>query len=133
MQNLIRKMSDSIVTAALVLSCFPISAAWCSDEGSAYMPSYGEKQSAFNSAWGMMADTISQVVSVASKLFPLGLIIIIIAIIFTRDQKQLSKLLQTAVYMAIAYVILLILGSGMVQTTIQDLVFNVSYHYSGYD
>lgn len=133
MQNLIRKISGSIFTSVLVLSCFPVSPAWCSGESTGYMPSYGEKQSAFNSAWGMMADTISQIVSVASKLFPLGLIIIIIAIIFTRDQKQLSKLLQTAVYMAIAYVILLILGSGMVQTTIQDLVFNVSYHYDGYD
>lgn len=66
-------------------------------------------------------NTQNELVSLAETLLPLIIIIDILAIIFTRDQKKLQMEIGILVSAIIGYLALLIVANGTLSTTLKNL------------
>ena len=78
---------------------------------------YSSLTGAFKSIGDTTTNAQNQIVALAKVLFPFSLVILIIAILFTHDQKALQVELKTALVICVAYAALLIVsGSGFVST-----------------
>ena len=72
---------------------------------------------AFDSATKATTTLQNNIVKLCKVLFPFSLVILIVAILFTHDQKALQVELKTALLICLAYVALLIItGSGFLDT-----------------
>ena len=78
---------------------------------------------AFEQATRAVGAAQSSIVNVAKVLFPFSLVILIIAILFTHDQKALATELKTALIICVAYVVLLIVADAGFANTFQN-IFN---------
>ncbi len=77
---------------------------------------------AFDQAEKAIDGTYDKITNFADKLFPFSLVVLIIAILFTHDQKALAAEIKTAVMICIAYVLLLIVESGDFLKTFSGLI-----------
>ena len=77
---------------------------------------------AFDQAQQAVSRTQNRLVGLAKVLFPFSLVILIIAILFTHDQKALATELKTALIICVAYVALLIVTSGGFAETFSNLL-----------
>ncbi len=77
---------------------------------------------AFEEAEKAVTNTQTRLVSLAKVLFPFSLVILIIAILFTHDQKALATELKTALIICVAYVALLLVTSGGFTDTFASLL-----------
>ncbi len=77
---------------------------------------------AFDKAEKAVDKTYDKIIGFADKLFPFSLVVLIIAILFTHDQKALAAEIKTAVMICIAYVLLLIVESGDFLKTFSGLI-----------
>lgn len=76
---------------------------------------------AFASAENATKELQNQIVALAKVLFPFSLVILIVAILFTHDQKALQFELKTALIICVAYIALLIVTSSSFLDTFSNL------------
>ena len=77
---------------------------------------------AFSDAQGAVGQMQGKLVQLADVLFPFSLVCLIIAILFTHDQKALSMELKTALFICVAYVALKIVVNAGFAKTFSDLI-----------
>lgn len=76
---------------------------------------------AFDEASKVVSSTQSKIVDLAKVLFPFSLVCLIVAILFTHDQKALAVELKTALVICVAYAALLLVTTGDLAGTISGL------------
>lgn len=84
-----------LIAAAAVNACVP----------------YYSSSDPFQRASTATSKLTSSLVSIARVLLPLSLVVLIIAILFTHDQKALSAELKTAALLCVAYIALIIVSN----------------------
>lgn len=84
------------------------------------VPGYSS-EGAFGEAAKATEHLQGQIVDLAKVLFPFSLVCLIIAILFTHDQKALQFELKTALIICVAYIALLIVTSGTFLDTFTSL------------
>ena len=75
------------------------------------MSAYSDTSGAFKMAESATKHFKTQIVELAKTLFPFSLIILILAIVFTHDQKALQMELKVAAMICVGYVLLLIVSN----------------------
>ena len=80
---------------------------------------------AFDSAITATNALKDRVVELAKVLLPFSLIVLIVLILFTHDQKALQMELKTALILCVAYIFLLIIDSDAFMETFDNL--GISY------
>ena len=101
----LEKAKQGIVTAGLTASTAILNAhiTYCKNPPA-------QSSDAFGKATSAVSATIVKILGLAKVLFPFSLVILIIAILFTHDQKALATELKTALIICVAYVALLIVA-----------------------
>ena len=76
---------------------------------------------AFTQAGTAVDNLQSKLITLAGKIFPLALVVTIIAMFFTRDQKKFDTEKTILIGLCIAYALLILVSKGAVVTTITSL------------
>ena len=82
---------------------------------------YSSDGGAFEAAGKATEKLQGYVVGLAKTLLPFALIVLIVSILFTHDQRALQMELKTALIVCVAYIALLIIDSGALMNTMESL------------
>lgn len=82
---------------------------------------YSGDGGAFDAAQNATKSLQKYIVSLSKTLLPFALIVLIVSILFTHDQKALQMELKTALIVCVAYIALLIIDSGALMNTLENL------------
>lgn len=64
----------------------------------------------------------TKVVSIGKKLFPLALVIAVVSLFITHDERKLQIEIKILICLCVAYALLLLIDSGSFTTTINNLL-----------
>lgn len=107
--KLIKTFKDSLLKTSLVLS----SAICC------YLPAYCD---IFDTAEQGIGNLMSKCLSLAFKLFPLAIVIDIVVIFFTHDQRKMEAEIKILVGLCLCLVLLLFVEADMLIPTIRGIL-----------
>ena len=108
-KKLTEVIKQKVISAALIITANMMGT------GAAY------STDAFSKAEGAVTSLQDKIINFASIIFPFSLVILVVAILFTHDQKALQTELKTGLMICVAYAVLLLIKSGAVKSTIEGL------------
>ena len=94
-----------LITAQVIYHILP-SMSWCDD--------------LFGKTETVLGDTKQKLVNVALALFPVCLIIIVLTLFFTKDERKIGIVVKAGVVVCLALVIILLINAGVVKDTLMD-------------
>ncbi len=97
--NTVNTIKDKIIAAGLSVATSIM----------AIVPAYSDP---FEQATNATKSLMTKIVDLCKVLFPFSLVLLIVAILFTHDQKALQFELKTALIICVAYIALLIVADG---------------------
>lgn len=77
---------------------------------------------AFDMAGDAITTTQDKAVAIAKKLMPLALVVCIIAILVSHDERAMAIEKKIALTICVAYIALLLISNGAVQNTLDSLI-----------
>lgn len=107
--NIVKTAKDSLLKASLLLS----TAIGC------YLPTYCD---VFDTAEAGVTSLVSKLTSLAFKLFPLAIVIDIVVIFFTHDQRKMEMEIKVLVGLCLCLVLLLFVEADMLVPTIRGIL-----------
>lgn len=84
------------------------------------MPSMTWCEDLFTKTEGVLGDTQSKLVHLAMAIFPVSLIVLILTLFFTKDERKIGIVGKACIVVCVAAVLIMLVDAGLVLQTLKD-------------